>query len=82
MILNIANNGNAEGTAYQLERSIDGENWTPMEDFTVYAGASDTYYYMASGLSDGTLYYFRSRARNGDSVETAYSAAVSRMTLP
>ena len=82
MILQIANHGNAADTAYRLERSTDGESFAPMEDYTVSAGASDAYYYMVTGLYDGTLYYFRVKARNGDGIETAYAATASRMTLP
>ncbi|MEA4920341.1 MAG: immunoglobulin-like domain-containing protein [Clostridiaceae bacterium] len=82
MVLIIANNGNAADTAYRLERSIDGDTWTPIENYTIYAGSSNSFSYMVSNLNAGTQYYYRVKAVNGDSVETAYSTASVKMTLP
>lgn len=82
VLIKISNNGNAADTAYSLERSIDGTNWTLMEDYTVSAGTSDTYSYLVDELAAGTVYYFRVKAKNGDGIETAYSAASHVITLP
>ena len=80
--ITINKNGNPQYTMYRLEQSVDGVSWTAIEDYTIYAGASDTMAYTAIELNSGTTYYYRIQARNEDSVDSAYSETVSKATLP
>ncbi len=80
--ITISKNGNPEFTMYRLEQSVDGENWTPIEDYTFWAGDTATKSYTAIQLNSGTAYYYRIKARNEDQVECAYSETVGKATLP
>ncbi len=80
--MTINNRANTPGTLYRLERSIDGTNWIPVEDFTLSAKDTAAQVYTNTGLNPGTVYYYRIQARNGDGIETAYSSVVSKVTLP
>ena len=50
--------GSATTTGYQVDRSIDGVNWTS----NVYTGSNASF--TDSGLSDSTTYYYRVRGTN------------------
>lgn len=80
--LAIAGHDNPIGTPYRLEQSVDGINWTPIENYTLSALAGNLMTYTVTGLGSGTTYHYRIAAKNGDNLETAYSEAVSKQTLP
>ncbi len=71
--LSWSNNLNTAGTFFQVERSVDGTNFTQVVSTTVLAYTDDT-------LSEETSYYFRVRAMNGDGIVTAPSNVVSAFT--
>jgi hypothetical protein len=54
-----ASTGGAAITDYVIESSLDGTNWTPVND-----GTSTTTSYTVSGLTNGTAYTFRVSAKN------------------
>ena len=68
-----AANGNPAGTAYEAEQSLNGVAYV-----NFYSGAASSA--TASGLTEGTTYFFRVRSLNGDGLPSAYSAAVSTRT--
>ncbi len=73
--MEIIANANATGAQYYIEYSQTAD----------FSSASSSAYAVtttrtASGLLKGTTYYFRVKARNGDSVETAYSTGKSAIT--
>jgi hypothetical protein len=80
--MSINNNGNPRDTKYRLERSTDGTNWASVEDFTINSDDGETTAYTNSGLNPGTVYNYRIKAKNNDLIETQYSQAVSKITLP
>ena len=80
--MSILNNGNPEGTLYQLQRSIDDVNYTTMEDFTLESTGEETTPYIDRNLDSGTAYYYRMKAKNEDGADTVYSEAASKITLP
>ena len=55
--LNVTDTGGSQSTYYELQKSVDGTNFTE-----IYYGVND--YYNVFGLSPSTLYYFRGFARN------------------
>ncbi len=65
--------GNATGTQYRLERSVDGTNFTVLSLLTALN-------YTDNGLIEFTSYYYRLRAINGDGLITAPSAVVVAQT--
>ncbi|HEX7897479.1 MAG TPA: fibronectin type III domain-containing protein, partial [Planctomycetota bacterium] len=62
-------------TGCEIQRSPDNVTWATVKAF------SNVYAFSNTGLTANTLYYFRVRYRNGDSVATAYSAVKSARTL-
>ena len=71
--LSWSNNFNTGGTFFQVERSVDGTNFTQVVSTTVLAYTDDS-------LSEQTSYYFRVRATNGDGIATGPSNVVSAYT--
>ncbi|MCG3204504.1 MAG: hypothetical protein KCHDKBKB_01219 [Elusimicrobia bacterium] len=55
--------GNAAGTQYRLERSLDGVSYTVLTLLSNLA-------YVDTGLTEQTSYYYRVRAMNGDGILT------------
>ena len=78
--LEIGNNLNPAETAYCLERSSDGTNWSVIKNYTILSGSGATTTYVDAGLGTNTGYYYRVKARNGNGVETAYSDTLYWMT--
>jgi glucuronoarabinoxylan endo-1,4-beta-xylanase len=58
-------------TAYTVERSTDGSNWTVLTSTL----ATDSISYIDTGRAENSLYYYRVKPTNGDA--TTYSAVVS-----
>jgi hypothetical protein len=71
--LDWSNNTNTAGTVFNVERSIDGNNFTQILSTTVLS-------FTDANLNEETSYYFRVRAVNGDGIETAPSNVVSAYT--
>ena len=82
MFMTIENNGNPEDTQYLLQRSIDGVNYTTIENYTIKSSDEDTTPYIDRNLNPGTVYYYRIKAKNENGVETSFSAVASKITLP
>jgi hypothetical protein len=72
-------NNASNATAYQIERTIDGETWTVVTSTLAASAVS----YQDTGLTDGTLYAYRVRALNalGGSAY-AMNEAVTLPTAP
>ncbi len=64
-------NGNPAGTQYWCENTVSGKN----------SGWTTSTQWLDTGLSANVKYSYRVKARNGDGVETAYSAVTSVYTL-
>ena len=67
-------NGNPAGTSYQLERSTDGINFTPVVTQTELS-------FTDIALLPGTVYQYRVRALNGAGAPTAYDGPIQVQTL-
>ncbi|MFA5877790.1 MAG: hypothetical protein WC845_00200 [Candidatus Staskawiczbacteria bacterium] len=63
-------NSNASGTEYYVENTTNSTN----------SGWTTASFWINSGLSCGTSYSFRVKARNGDAVDTDFSDTVSATT--
>lgn len=75
-------NGNSTFTLYELSQSTDNFVFaagisTPVAFSSSFSAATVT----VTGLSPGTTYFFRVRARNGDGVIAAFGASNSTATL-
>lgn len=73
-----APSGNGVITGYKVERSTDNSSWSTVIADT---GSSTTSYTNNSGLSSGTLYYYRISAINASGTGTASSSS-STYTVP
>lgn len=67
--------GNPSGTVFEVDEGSDGVTYLPFSTTTAVA-------LLAQGLVPASTHWFRLRALNGDSVPTAYAAAVTTRTLP
>jgi len=56
-------NGNSAGTQYYCENTTKGTN----------SGWTTSFYWNSTGLTEGTLYNFRVKARNEDGIETTWT---------
>ena len=65
-------NGNRSGTEYYCENTTQGTN----------SGWTTKTYWDSTGLTPGTSYAFRVKARNGDSIETGWTDLGSQGTGP
>jgi O-glycosyl hydrolase len=74
IVLSWSDNSSSE-TAYTVERSTDGTNWTVVTS----ALPAGTTTYTDTGRAENTLYYYRVKPTNGDA--TTYSAVVSASTV-
>jgi len=63
-------------TGYRIERSTDNQNWSLLA-----TTAANATIYSDTGLTEGTSYYYRVQATNGDG-DSAYSSSASATTLP
>jgi O-glycosyl hydrolase len=72
--LSWSDNSSSE-TAYTVERSTDGANWTVLTSSL----AANSISYTDTGRAENTLYYYRVKPTNGDA--TTYSAIVSTSTI-
>jgi O-glycosyl hydrolase len=72
--LSWSDNSSSE-TAYTVERSTNGVNWTVLTS----ALAANAISYTDTGRAENTLYYYRVKPTNGDA--TTYSAVVSTSTV-
>lgn len=68
-------NGTSGTTAVQIQRSTNGTSWTTIKTF-----ATAGYTKSDTGRTAGTLYYYRIRFRNGNSIQTLDSAAQTATT--
>src|SRR5207248_2354603 len=74
MTLSWADNSSAE-SAYTVERSTDGTNWTVVTTSL----AANTISYTDTGRAENTLYYYRVKPTNGNA--TTYSNVASGSTI-
>ena len=72
--LSWSDNSSSE-TAYTVERSTNGVNWTVLTTTL----AANSLSYIDTGRAENTLYYYRVKPTNGDA--TTYSAVVSTSTI-
>lgn len=65
-------NGNLSGTIYELYCNTTGQ--------TIYTGTSTNFTH--TGLSSGTQYSYKVRAKNGDNIYTSYTGNAAAWTIP
>lgn len=69
-------NSTAGTTGCEISRCSAGTGWSVVKSF------SSAYTYNNTGLTSGTVYHYRIRYRNGNSVATAYSPALASGAPP
>ena len=72
-------NNNTSTTQFFIQIALDSAF---TQDVRTVANWSTSINFNVTGLSSGTKYYFRIKARNSDGVETSYSTTFSKATLP
>jgi len=71
-----ANNGGVAITAYKVERSLDGASWSNLTT------TQPTSPYNSTGLTNGTLYYYRVSATNGNFGAVSTTVSGTPRTTP
>ena len=72
--------GNPDGTSWGIERSLVS-NFVSSVTLTTFIDTYTALTYLDTGLANLTRYYYHVRGFNGDGFSTAYSLAVSTLTM-